>query len=227
VQQDPETMFNYVYMKILESQPDRYDRGISWLSFGQSEAVRRRIVGEHVAPGSRVLDIGCGTGTLAVLAAQKGAQITGLDVSPGMLAVARRKVAAAGLAERIELHETGVAGMGQFREASFDLVTATLVFSELSCDEQTYALGQAWRILKPAGRLAIADETRPESVCKRTLHAAVRVPLLLITFALTQTATKAVVDLERLVSEAGFRIQDAQRSRLESFLYLVAVKENA
>jgi demethylmenaquinone methyltransferase/2-methoxy-6-polyprenyl-1,4-benzoquinol methylase len=226
IAKDPENMFNYVYMKILESRPDRYDRRIWWLSLGQSEKVKRRIVGEHVTPGSRVLDIGCGTGTLAVLTAQKGAQVTGFDVSPGMLAVARRKVVAAGLADRIELHETGVAGMGKFPEASFDLVTATLVFSELSCDEQTYALGQAYRILKPGCSLVIADEARPESVCKRALHSAVRVPLLLITFALTQTTTKAVADLERLVSQAGLRIQDAERSRLDSFLYLLAVKEN-
>ncbi|MBN2293381.1 MAG: methyltransferase domain-containing protein [Pirellulales bacterium] len=220
-------MFNYVYMKLLESQPDRYDRGIKWLSLGQSETVKRRIVAEYVIPGSRMLDIGCGTGTLAVLAAQKGAQVTAFDISPGMLAVARRKVVAGGLAERIELHERGVAGMGTFPEASFDLITATLVFSELSYDEQTYVLSQAYRILTPAGRVVIADEAKPESVCKRAFHAAVRVPLLLITFALTQTKTKAVVDLERLVSQAGFKIQNAERSRLGSFLYLLAVKENA
>jgi hypothetical protein len=49
----------------------------------------------------------------------------------------------------------------------------------------------------------------------------------LITFALTQTTTTAVLDLERLVSQAGFKIQNAERSRMESFLYLLAVKENA
>ena len=171
----PDIMHSYVYMKILESQPNRYDRGICWLSWGQSERVKRQIVAGHVTAGSRVLDIGCGTGTLAVLAAQKGAQVIGFDVSPGMLAVARRKVTAGGLEERIELHEAGVAEMAKFRRASFDLVTATLVFSELSCDEQTYVLGQAHRILKPGGHLAVADEVKPRSVGKRLVHAAMRV----------------------------------------------------
>ena len=225
--EDAETMSSYVYMKILESQPDRYDWGISWLSFGQSKTVKRRIVREYITRGSRVLDIGCGTGTLAVLAAQKGAQVTGFDISPGMLAVARRKVLAGGLAERIELRETGVAGMDKFPEASFDLVTATLVFSELSRDEQTYALGQAYRILKPGGRLALADEVRPENAWKRIVHAAIRLPLLLITFAMTQTRTKPVDDLERLVSRAGFSTEKVERSRLGSFLHLLAVKEKA
>jgi demethylmenaquinone methyltransferase/2-methoxy-6-polyprenyl-1,4-benzoquinol methylase len=219
-------MFSYVYMKILESQPDRYDRGIWWLSFGQSQAVGRRIVNEHVTPGTRVLDIGCGTGSLAVLAAQQGAQVTGFDVSAGMLAVARRKILADGLAKCIELHEAGVAWMGKLPQQGFDLVTATLVFSELSGDEQAYALDQAHRVLTPAGRLIIADEVKPRHVCKRAFLAAVRAPLLIISFAITQTTTKAVVDLERLVAQAGFEIRDAERNRLESFLYLSAVKEN-
>jgi len=220
-------MFSYVYMKILESQPDRYDRAVAWLSFGQSEAVKRRIVDQHVTPGARILDIGCGTGTLAVLAAQQGAEVTGLNVSSGMLAVARRKVGAAGLAEKVDFHEMGVAGMERFPDASFNLVAATLVFSELSRDEQICALGQAHRILRPGGRLVLADEVRPERLWMQLLHAAVRMPMALITFVLTQTTTKAADDPERLVSEVGFRIDQAERSRLGSFLYLAAVKEEA
>lgn len=221
------TMFSYVYMKILESRPDRYDRAVRWLSLGSSETVKNRIVRDHVTPGSRILDIGCGTGTLAVLAARKGAQVTGIDVSPGMLAVAHRKVVAGGLGEKIELHEMGIAGMARFQDSTFDLVTATLVFSELSREEQTYALGEAYRVLKPAGNLLIADEAKPQGAGKRVIHAVVRFPLLLITFALTQTATRAVADLEPRVSGAGFRIQNAERTWWESFLYLQAVKENA
>lgn len=220
-------MCSYVYMKILESQPRRYDWGIAWLSFGQSDRIRRRLARQLVSAGSRVLDIGCGTGTLAVLAAQKGAHVVGFDTSPGMLRVARNKVTSAGLWGNVQLHEMGVAGMDRFPEAAFDLVTATLVFSELSPDERAYVVAQAFRVLKPGGRLAVADEVRPGSFCKRLIYGTLHVPVLLVTFALTQTATRPVDGLEDLVSAAGFTVQRAERNRLENFLYLVAVKEQA
>lgn len=217
-------MSSYIYMKILESQPDRYDRGIAWLSFGQADKAKKKIVDENVKEGMKILEIGSGTGTLAVLAAKKGARVTGFDVSPGMLEVARNKVEAEGLADKVELHEMGVAGMDKLEDESFDLVVSTLVFSELSNDEQAYALKNAYRILKPEGRLAIADEAKPERLLNKILHQAVRVPLLIVTFVLTQTSTSAVSGLEDLVARAGFKIEKVERSALESFLYLIAIK---
>jgi demethylmenaquinone methyltransferase/2-methoxy-6-polyprenyl-1,4-benzoquinol methylase len=218
-------MSSYVYMKILESQPRRYDRGIAWLSLGQSGKIKRRIVDELVVPGSRVLDIGCGTGALAVLAAKKGARVTGFDVSGGMLDVARRKVDSENLGEKIELVEMGIAGMDRLSDASFDLVASTLVFSELSGDERVYALRHGFRVLVPGGSLVLADEVRPESMRKRFVCGLLRAPLVLLTFLLTQTTTRPVDSPENLVVEAGFRIERAERSRLGSFLYLVGVKD--
>jgi len=218
-------MFSYIYMKILEARPYRYDRGISRVSRGQSEGIKHRITDENVEPGSRVLEIGCGTGTLAILAAKKGAEVTGFDVSPGMLSVAREKIANEFLEDKIELHEMGVSGMDTFPDECFDLVASTLVFSELSHDEQVYALRHARRVLKTGGRIAVADEVVPESAGKRILHLLARIPLLIITFVLTQTTTRAVRGLEELVSGAGFGIETAERSSLDSFLYLVGVKE--
>lgn len=220
-------MCSYVYMKILESRPGRYDRGISYLSFGQADRVRRRIAETYIRPGVHVLDVGCGTGTMTLLAAEKGATVVGFDVSPGMLAVAHRKIESAGLQDRIELHEMGVAGMDKLPPASFDLVVSTLVFSELSQAEREYALRHVVRVLKPGGRLAIADEVVPRSAWKRMLYHVVRLPVVLVTFALTQTTTRAVDDLEKLVSAAGLSVESARRDRLESFLYLTAVKETA
>jgi demethylmenaquinone methyltransferase/2-methoxy-6-polyprenyl-1,4-benzoquinol methylase len=220
-------MSSYIYMKILESQPERYDRGIALLSLGAAPRAQRRLVEDNVRAEMRALEIGCGTGSLTLLAARAGAQVQGFDVSPGMLEVARGKVRAERLEDRIELLEMGVSGMDSLAGESYDLVMATLVFSELSGDEQRYALAQAHRVLRPGGRLALADEARPEGWAQRLLHGLVRFGLLIVTFVLTQTTTRAVERLPEQVARAGFRIETQERSSLGSFLYLVARKDAA
>jgi len=220
-------MSSYIYMLVLESQPERYDRGIALLSLGASGRIQRRLVAQNVRAGMQVLEIGCGTGSLAILAAQAGVHVQGFDISPGMLAVAQRKIEASRLQDRIALCEMGVAGMDALSGERFDLVVATLVFSELSVDEQRYALAQAHRVLRPGGRLALADEARPEAWAQRLLHGLLRFCLLIVTFALTQTTTRAVAGLAEQVARAGFRIESEERSSLGSFLYLVARKDEA
>jgi len=218
-------MSSYIYMKILESQPRRYDRGIALLSFGQSEKARKRLVADNVRSGNRVLDIGCGTGTAAIMAAHRGTKVTAFDISAPMLAVARDKVAAAFLSDGIELIEMGVSGMDRFADASYDVVMSMLAFSEFSLDEQTYALDHTYRILRPGGLLAIADEVKPTTMGKQLLHSAVRIPLLVLTFALTQTTTRAVDGLTERIRASGFRVEMEERSAFDSFLYLVARKD--
>ncbi len=218
-------MSSYIYMKILESQPERYDRGIAWLSMGRSERVKEKLVAENVSEGSRVLEIGVGTGSMAVLSARRGASVLGFDVSAGMLSVAADKIEREGLGDRIELKEMGVAGMDRLPSENFDAVCSTLVFSELYPDEQFYALQQSFRVLKPGGTLAVACEAKPRGLGNRLLHFLVRAPLLIITFVFTQTTTHAVNGLEDRVLAAGFKVEKAERSALDSFLYLVAKKE--
>jgi demethylmenaquinone methyltransferase/2-methoxy-6-polyprenyl-1,4-benzoquinol methylase len=151
--------------------------------------------------------------------------VLGFDISPPMLEVAREKVDAAGLSDNVELVEMGISGMDKLADDEFDLVMSTLVFSELSHDERVYALDHAFRVLRRGGRLAIADETTPRGRWKRLLYRALRLPLLLVTFAVTQTTTTAVDGLADLVSQAGFDIESEVRGRLDSTVYLTAVKE--
>jgi ubiquinone/menaquinone biosynthesis C-methylase UbiE len=217
-------MASYIYMKILESRPERYDRGISWLSLGASERIKQRIAHDLVSQGMRVLEIGAGTATMAILAAAKGTSVFGFDISPGMLEVARRNVRETGFEDRIELKEMGVAEMDRLEDESFDLAVSTLVFSELSPDEQAYALRQAYRVLRPEGKIAIADETIPQNPLKYLIYLFIWIPLFLFTFALTQTSTRAVRGLEGRVAEAGFRIEKTERSYLDSFIYITARK---
>lgn len=218
-------MLSYVYMRILESRPRRYDAGIAWLSLGQADRVKREIVERYVEEGTRMLDVGTGTGTLALMAAARGARVTGIDVSAPMLAEAERKRRASPAGESVTLVEAGVAEMDTALEGmTFDLVTASLVMSELSDDEQRYALGQVRSLLEPGGRLVVVDETRPRGAGRRALYHLVRLPLALVTFSLTQTSTRAVNDLEEKVRAEGFEIEDVSRRSMQSLIVLVARK---
>ena len=96
-------MSSFVWMKVLESAPERYDRGIRMLSGGRIEEAYDRIAKLIAAPGKRILDIGCGTGGVTLACAARGAAVTGIDIDAGMLEVARKKpVPASGSVEFLE-----------------------------------------------------------------------------------------------------------------------------
>lgn len=220
-------MLSFIYMKILESRPSRYDAGIRWLSLGAADRTRREIAGRAIRPGDRVLDIGTGTGALALLATEKGAEVVGMDVSASMLSVAEAKRKQHNAGDRVTLIEAGVAEMdAALAGMTFDVATACLVFSELSQDEQRYALRQVRERLRPGGLLVVADETRPPGLLKRVLYGLIRLPLAILTLLLTQTGTRPVQGLEAKVVEAGFNVERTDRRNLDSFLVLYARKED-
>ena len=197
-----------VFMKWLETSPKDYDRGIQLLTLGRIRRVKERIANTYIQEGMRVLEIGCGTGTLTVMMAERGADVTGIDASPIMLEEAERKVAAAGLEDRVTLEYMDAALIGErFPPASFDLIVSTLVFSELQPDEQRYVLAACKTLLKPRGRLLIADEVIPSGAGKRLLYHLVRLPLVFITWLLTRTTTAALREFETLLEEAGFQVE--------------------
>ena len=155
---------SYVYMKALKSAPERYERGMRILTLGRLERVRNDVAA-RLKPGDRVLDLGCGTGALAVRLARRGCQVTGVDISPAMLDQAAQRLREEGLAEQVTLRELGRRELDTaFPDAAFDAVVSTLLFSELSADEIDYALAECRRILRPGGQLLIADEVLPDSV---------------------------------------------------------------
>lgn len=207
-------------MRVLESAPSRYDRGIRLLTLGRLDPVYDRLV-ERVRPGDRVLDIGCGTGALSLRAAARGAIVRGMDVNPRMLDIAATRARAAALESRVDLVEAGAAELDS-EPAGYDVVMSGLCFSELSDDELDYTLAQVARLLVPGGLLLVADEVRPRGPLRRVLHAAARAPLVALAWLLTQQTTHAVTGLPQRVEAVGLEVVDLRTNASGSFAELVA-----
>jgi len=210
-------------MKILESAPSRYDKGVRILTLGRLDKAYDRLA-SYIKRGHKVLDLGCGTGALTLRAAKKGAKAKGIDVNSQMLEIAQKRVNKANLTQNVELCEMGVAELGSEEVESYDVVMSGLCFSELTENELIYGLREVKRILKPGGLLLLADEVTPKSISKRLLNHLLRFPLLIITYLITQTTTKAVRNLPEKIVEAGLLIESVRLSKIEDFIELVARK---
>ena len=129
-----------------------YDR-FTWLEGRLGGSKLRRRLWSLVGPG-KVLELGVGTGA-NLRHHPPGAEVTGIDLSPGMLALARAR--AARLGKAISLLEMDAQALS-FPDATFDTVAATYVFC--SVPEPVRGLGEARRVLKPGGRLVFLEHVR-------------------------------------------------------------------
>lgn len=211
-------MSTLVYMKLLEQTPDKYDRGMRLLTLGRIDAVKAEIASAWVEPGQEVLEIGSGTGRLSRLMAERGAKVTAVDVSEKMLAAAREN------APGVEFLHMTATEIDRLGEGRFDRVVSTLVFSELSDEELGYVLRAAGKLLKPGGRLVVADEVRPARFWQRAAAAVVRFPLAAVTFLLTQNTTHALRDFPARLREAGFRVESESQYLAGTLAVFVAGK---
>jgi len=199
-----------VFMKWLETSPKNYERGIRILTLGRLRHLREKIVRDYVRVGTRVLEIGCGTGALAAMMARGGARVIGIDASPAMLAEARKRVAVEGLEKRVTLRQMNAALVGErFPPASFDLIVSALVYSELPPDERRYLLNACAGLLAPGGQLLIADEVIPARPLAKSLFYLIHWPLVMLTWLLTRTSTAALRDFDPLLAQTGFRARPA------------------
>ena len=119
-----------------------------------------------IQPGHRILDVGCGTGTLALLIKERHPQseVVGLDPDPQILAIARRKTASARADVRFDV---GYADRLPYPDAGFDRVISSLAFHHLTRETKRAALREAYRVLRPGGELHIADVGRASGVLMR------------------------------------------------------------
>jgi ubiquinone/menaquinone biosynthesis C-methylase UbiE len=138
-----------------------YDLGFNVFVLGRARALRERtVILAELAAGDVVLDVGCGTGELT-LAAWRAAGATGhihgIDPSPDMIAVARRKATRAGAAIDYQIASAEAL---PFPDGTFDAVLSSLVMHHVPADLQDRAVMEMKRVLRPEGRLAIVDFRR-------------------------------------------------------------------
>ncbi|MBN1935215.1 MAG: class I SAM-dependent methyltransferase [Anaerolineae bacterium] len=140
-----------------------YDALAGVLLLGQEQAVRQKTVElAQVRPGDRLLDVGCGTGALTLVAwAQAGptGEVYGIDAAPAMIDLARRKAAQANA--RVEF-KIGAVEQIPFPDSYFDVVLNSFMIYNLPNDDlRRKGFAEMRRVLRPGGRLVVVDFELP------------------------------------------------------------------
>ena len=189
----------------------RYDL-IEWyhdtFSFrGKLREQRQRTVSlAHLQPGDAVLDVGCGTGTLALEVARRigrASRVVGID--PGAEQIARARKKAARRKAPVEF-QVGVIEQLPSPDQTFDVVLSTLMMHHLPAPLKRQGLAEIARVLKPGGRLVVADFTRKQERAGRA--------------ARFHAGGSGMQDLAAMVSDAGFsevETEEMQPSRFSAF----------
>lgn len=159
-------------------------------------------------PNQRVLDLGCGTGTLAILVKEREPRcdVSGVDADPEILEIARRKASDAGVDVDFE---SGLSTELPYDAGSFDRVLSTLFFHHLMPEDKRKTLAEIRRVLRPGGQLHVADFTVPVDPLQRLLSWQVRV-----FDGVERTRENFTGRLPALVAETGLdRVTEHRRLR--------------
>ena len=212
----------------------RYDLMNTVMTGGRHHAWRRATARALVRPGDRVLDVGCGTGDLALACARAGAgRVLGVDFARPMLPLARRK-ARARAARHVDFAVADALRL-PLADASVDVWCAGFVVRNIP--DLDAALAEAHRVLRPGGRIGVLDIPRVEGgllAPLTRLHLSRVVPLLGRTISGHRDAYRylpvsaerflSVDELSARLATAGFEVQQARRFGLGSVALHVAVR---
>ena len=176
----------------------------TFLFRGQWRELRKRTIDlARIQPGEMALDVGCGTGTLAIKVVRcvgKAGRVVGIDPSIQQIARARSKAARRKLSIDFQI---GVIEQLAFSDATFDVVFSTLMMHHLPNGVKRQGLAEIARVLKPGGRLVVADFTRKQDRRGRAAH--------------FHAGGSDIRDLASLIKEAGFEHFEIEEMRPRRF----------
>jgi ubiquinone/menaquinone biosynthesis C-methylase UbiE len=192
--------------------------GYSWLTSLYDPVVRwttrertfkgKLLAQAAVSPGDRVLDVGCGTGTLTIELKQRCPEstIVGIDADADVLAIAARKLRAAGVEVALDI---GRSDDLPYEDATFDRAVSSLMLHHLTRAEKKMTLRELFRVLRPGGQLHVADWGRAQDIVMRGAFLVVQ---LLDGFETTTDNVHGA--LPELISAAGFQaVCETERMR--------------
>jgi ubiquinone/menaquinone biosynthesis C-methylase UbiE len=197
-------------------------RGVRWydlfgtvISFGRDKATRGKLIElAEPAPGEKVLDVGCGTGTLALaIKRQVGTgEVHGIDASPEMIQFAKEKSTKNG--SDIDFQVALIEAI-PFPDASFDLVTSSLMLHHLPDVVKAKGFLEIRRVLKPGGRFMAMDFAAPS-------HS----PLGHLLSIFGHSHGESVVGtLVPLLEEAGFSDAEDITTQHKNFAFIRATRD--
>ncbi len=218
-------MSSLALMRWLEGSPERYDAGMRALTFGRVTRLHAAVADAAVAkPGDRILEIGCGTGSVTALLLERGARVTAIDQAPEMIERATARLGAAD-AGQVEWLEQTAAEIDKLPREHFDAVVLCRCLSDMSASERGFVLREAACHLAPGGRLIAADEVRPASGWRRALQALWRIPQAALGWLLVGSVSRPIPNLKQEILATGLQIRIEETWLLGSLALVVAESE--